>query len=154
MEPGIQRITFGKHCGKTFEEVRCQEKGYCQWALRQEQPSGALKEFVQYLKSEPEVSTPRKRRMHDEPSSSAKRQRTGNLAADVAIIEGKDAKRLHWHLTRRLTSAMSRRQRPCQEDGHVKKTAKVDFGHVKKTATVDFGHIKKTALAISWACST
>ena len=36
------------------------------------------------------------------------------------------------------TATMSRRQRPCQEDGdHVKRTALF-----KKTATVDFSHVK------------
>ena len=62
-------------------------------------------------------------------------ERGANLLADRHTVRRTDA----------------RRQRPCQEDGHVQRTVAVDFGHVKetvlfmKTATVDFGHVKKTA---------
>ena len=80
------------------KEVRTSEDGYCQWALRHEQPSGALKEFAQCLKSEPKVATP-KRAAREEPSSSSKRRRTDDMAA-VTIAEGKDDTRLRWHLTR------------------------------------------------------
>ena len=62
-------------------------------------------------------------------------ERGANLLADRHTVRKTDA----------------RRQRPCQEDGHVQRTVAVDFGHVKetvlfmKTTTVDFGHVKKTA---------
>ena len=32
------RITFGRHAGKTFEEVRLTDKGYCARPRRQEHP--------------------------------------------------------------------------------------------------------------------
>ena len=46
-----QLITFGKHTGKTFLFVAKNDTGYCTWAKKQENPSGPLAVFVEYLKS-------------------------------------------------------------------------------------------------------
>eukprot|EP00930_Biecheleria_cincta_P041766 TRINITY_DN28688_c0_g1_i1.p1 TRINITY_DN28688_c0_g1~~TRINITY_DN28688_c0_g1_i1.p1 ORF type:complete len:457 (+),score=68.92 TRINITY_DN28688_c0_g1_i1:84-1373(+) len=43
-------INFGKHKGKRYEEVREEDPGYCSWALKQAQPTGALAKFVDWLK--------------------------------------------------------------------------------------------------------
>eukprot|EP00746_Dinoflagellata_sp_MGD_P136097 gnl/MRDRNA2_/MRDRNA2_70080_c0_seq1.p1 gnl/MRDRNA2_/MRDRNA2_70080_c0~~gnl/MRDRNA2_/MRDRNA2_70080_c0_seq1.p1 ORF type:complete len:761 (-),score=134.83 gnl/MRDRNA2_/MRDRNA2_70080_c0_seq1:12-2144(-) len=45
-------LTFGKHQGRTFVDVRNNEPDYVSWALRQADPSGYLKPFVDYLRSE------------------------------------------------------------------------------------------------------
>eukprot|EP00408_Alexandrium_pacificum_P025721 CAMPEP_0171195544 /NCGR_PEP_ID=MMETSP0790-20130122/21450_1 /TAXON_ID=2925 /ORGANISM="Alexandrium catenella, Strain OF101" /LENGTH=261 /DNA_ID=CAMNT_0011660757 /DNA_START=1 /DNA_END=786 /DNA_ORIENTATION=+ len=45
-----KQITFGRHAGKSYEEVRRTEPGYCRWALSQERPGGALAPFVRYLR--------------------------------------------------------------------------------------------------------
>ncbi|KAF4673333.1 hypothetical protein FOL47_010684 [Perkinsus chesapeaki] len=46
---GSMRITFGKHNGKTFEEVKGSDNGYCQWVLGQEQCNGQLALFKAFL---------------------------------------------------------------------------------------------------------
>lgn len=99
-ELSMQRFTFGKHRGKTYDEVRCSDKSYCTWALRQENPSGGLYEFVQYLNCIPETATHKRKESNEQPTFTAKRQRTSNAVHDVTTIEGEDAKRLRWHLTR------------------------------------------------------
>jgi uncharacterized protein (DUF3820 family) len=44
-------FAFGKHKGKSFQEVAELDQGYCDWAMRMDNPSGALKEFVEFLKA-------------------------------------------------------------------------------------------------------
>lgn len=44
-------IGFGKHKGKTFDEVASSDPGYCDWALKMDSPSAGLKDFVEFLKS-------------------------------------------------------------------------------------------------------
>lgn len=44
-------FAFGKHKGRTFAEVVESDQNYCAWALAQEKPGGALKDFVAYLQS-------------------------------------------------------------------------------------------------------
>ncbi|KAF4741821.1 hypothetical protein FOZ63_011289, partial [Perkinsus olseni] len=46
---GSTRIGFGKHNGKTFEEVATSDLGYCQWVLNQEGCNGQLALFKSYL---------------------------------------------------------------------------------------------------------
>lgn len=43
-------FAFGKHKGRSFEEVAREDAGYAEWALRMDSPSGALKDFVEFLK--------------------------------------------------------------------------------------------------------
>merc|ERR1711924_320753 len=45
---GKQIVDFGKYKGKTFAQVRAMDDNYCQWALNQDEPHGALLEFVHY----------------------------------------------------------------------------------------------------------
>eukprot|EP00931_Biecheleriopsis_adriatica_P063530 TRINITY_DN38492_c0_g2_i1.p1 TRINITY_DN38492_c0_g2~~TRINITY_DN38492_c0_g2_i1.p1 ORF type:complete len:750 (-),score=183.32 TRINITY_DN38492_c0_g2_i1:155-2404(-) len=47
---GNTTFKFGKHRGRTFEEVADSEASYCDWALRTENPSGALQDFVAFLR--------------------------------------------------------------------------------------------------------
>eukprot|EP00441_Pelagodinium_beii_P043767 CAMPEP_0197637374 /NCGR_PEP_ID=MMETSP1338-20131121/12620_1 /TAXON_ID=43686 ORGANISM="Pelagodinium beii, Strain RCC1491" /NCGR_SAMPLE_ID=MMETSP1338 /ASSEMBLY_ACC=CAM_ASM_000754 /LENGTH=708 /DNA_ID=CAMNT_0043209793 /DNA_START=30 /DNA_END=2156 /DNA_ORIENTATION=- len=42
-------FAFGKYRGRSFQEVANNEPGYCEWALRIDNPSGAMKEFVTFL---------------------------------------------------------------------------------------------------------
>lgn len=46
---GQQRIQFGRHAGKSFEELAQADPGYCRWALVQPNPSGQLAQFTEYL---------------------------------------------------------------------------------------------------------
>lgn len=46
-----KKITFGKHNGRSYEEMVEKEKGYCVWVLSQESPSGPMKDFKEWLKS-------------------------------------------------------------------------------------------------------
>jgi hypothetical protein len=48
---GTEIISFGHYEGKSFEEVRCGDKSYCAYVLRQNHPqSPAFKRFRNYLK--------------------------------------------------------------------------------------------------------
>ena len=47
---GSSTLPFGKHRGKTFDHVLANEPDYCRWALGADSPTGALKEFQDWLK--------------------------------------------------------------------------------------------------------
>lgn len=53
---GSMEIAFGKHRGKTYEEVYTSEKGYCVWAVSTVEASGdadgPLADFAAYVKSQ------------------------------------------------------------------------------------------------------
>ena len=49
---GNTRLGFGKHRWHTFAHVKANEPDYVAWALRQKGPSGALRTFVDYVRSE------------------------------------------------------------------------------------------------------
>eukprot|EP00747_Dinoflagellata_sp_TGD_P216943 gnl/TRDRNA2_/TRDRNA2_89409_c0_seq2.p1 gnl/TRDRNA2_/TRDRNA2_89409_c0~~gnl/TRDRNA2_/TRDRNA2_89409_c0_seq2.p1 ORF type:complete len:292 (-),score=49.85 gnl/TRDRNA2_/TRDRNA2_89409_c0_seq2:42-917(-) len=54
-EPGEtaeKKLTFGKHRGRTFADMKDNEPEYVSWALSQSEPSGALADFIGYLKAE------------------------------------------------------------------------------------------------------
>jgi hypothetical protein len=51
-------FAFGKHQGKTFQQVAESEPGYCKWALKQAEPGGALKDFVAFLRARNPDSAP------------------------------------------------------------------------------------------------
>lgn len=51
-------FSFGKHRGKTFEEVASSDAGYCDWALKMDNPSAGLKDFVEFLKSRAGSASP------------------------------------------------------------------------------------------------
>eukprot|EP00747_Dinoflagellata_sp_TGD_P021778 gnl/TRDRNA2_/TRDRNA2_128694_c1_seq1.p1 gnl/TRDRNA2_/TRDRNA2_128694_c1~~gnl/TRDRNA2_/TRDRNA2_128694_c1_seq1.p1 ORF type:complete len:199 (+),score=20.35 gnl/TRDRNA2_/TRDRNA2_128694_c1_seq1:32-628(+) len=44
-------LTFGRHRGRTFADVKANETGYVSWALSQPAPSAHLQAFVEYLKT-------------------------------------------------------------------------------------------------------
>ncbi|CAJ1403679.1 unnamed protein product [Effrenium voratum] len=46
---GSTVFMFGKHKGRSFQEVAQSEPSYCAWALKMESPSGALQDFVTFL---------------------------------------------------------------------------------------------------------
>mmetsp|Transcript_86283 Transcript_86283/g.243119 ORF Transcript_86283/g.243119 Transcript_86283/m.243119 type:complete len:741 (+) Transcript_86283:59-2281(+) len=48
---GAKAFTFGKHNGKSFEEVMNSESGYCDWVIKIESPTGAMKAFADFLRS-------------------------------------------------------------------------------------------------------
>merc|ERR1719203_2492094 len=48
---GGTTFVFGKHKGRTFKEVMDKERGYSEWALKQESPGGMLKDFCSFLQS-------------------------------------------------------------------------------------------------------
>ncbi|CAE7316757.1 unnamed protein product [Symbiodinium sp. CCMP2592] len=67
-------MTFGKHRGRTFEDVRLTESAYCAWALAQPTPSGGLIHFVQFLRQSdaPRLpATPQKRKRAAKPEAAA-----------------------------------------------------------------------------------
>ena len=47
-------IRFGKHNGKTYGQVRTQDKSYCDWVLKQKDVKGGMLYFQNYLKDAPE----------------------------------------------------------------------------------------------------
>ena len=51
-------FTCGKHSGRSFGDVRDNEPGYAQWALKQGSPSGGLLKFIDFINAP--VVTPRK----------------------------------------------------------------------------------------------
>lgn len=46
---GDQVMGFGKHRELTFQEVFDKQPGYCDWALKEREPGGRLKAFVEWL---------------------------------------------------------------------------------------------------------
>eukprot|EP00929_Paragymnodinium_shiwhaense_P047204 TRINITY_DN23941_c0_g1_i1.p1 TRINITY_DN23941_c0_g1~~TRINITY_DN23941_c0_g1_i1.p1 ORF type:complete len:335 (+),score=60.67 TRINITY_DN23941_c0_g1_i1:70-1074(+) len=48
---GLRRLTFGKHAGKTWQEMYDEFPGYCNWVLRQSQDdsSAELSDFAAYV---------------------------------------------------------------------------------------------------------
>jgi hypothetical protein len=50
-EAGQNIIEFGKHQGRTYSDVAATEPDYCEWAMRQRDPTLALEHFVDYLLS-------------------------------------------------------------------------------------------------------
>lgn len=57
MDSGAQKLTFGKHAGKSFAEVVGKDPGYCRWAQAQQKPSGPLEAFIRYIASSGTKST-------------------------------------------------------------------------------------------------
>jgi len=47
---GSKLMGFGKHKDLTYEETWIQQPGYCKWALEEENPSGRLEKFAEWLK--------------------------------------------------------------------------------------------------------
>jgi len=47
---GSSILSIGKHRGKTFDHMLAKEPDYCRWALGADSPTGALKEFQDWLK--------------------------------------------------------------------------------------------------------
>merc|ERR1719330_1289980 len=43
-------LQFGRHQGSTFEDVLRNDPGYCNWALRVQNPTGALRQFASWLR--------------------------------------------------------------------------------------------------------
>jgi hypothetical protein len=44
-------LPFGKHKGKTFEEIRRSDISYCNWVLQQDKTRGDMKIFQDWLKT-------------------------------------------------------------------------------------------------------
>lgn len=44
-------IKFGKHRGSSFAYVKANDRTYCNWAKKEENPTGQLYHFVQWLKN-------------------------------------------------------------------------------------------------------
>jgi len=43
-------LSFGKHTGKTFQEIKATDISYCNWVLKQSNTRGSMKEFQDWLK--------------------------------------------------------------------------------------------------------
>jgi len=46
-------IAFGKHEGRSFNDVWLNEPNYCEWALKKSWPQGGLRDFVEFLRQQP-----------------------------------------------------------------------------------------------------
>mmetsp|Transcript_85523 Transcript_85523/g.238699 ORF Transcript_85523/g.238699 Transcript_85523/m.238699 type:complete len:265 (+) Transcript_85523:59-853(+) len=44
------RFTFGRYQGQRYRDIHRGDPGYCQWALRVRHPSGALRDFIRWLR--------------------------------------------------------------------------------------------------------
>ena len=44
-------LPFGKHSGKTYEEIKSTDISYCNWVLKQTETRGHMKNFQDYLKN-------------------------------------------------------------------------------------------------------
>lgn len=42
-------VTFGKHNGKSYEEVYTTDQKYCDWVLTVDNPSGVMKSFSDFI---------------------------------------------------------------------------------------------------------
>mgnify|MGYP006433336443 CR=1 FL=1 len=54
MTEGQNRMKFGKHKGRTLQDVKDNEPGYASWVLKQEGSSGQLKEFQDFCRGKNE----------------------------------------------------------------------------------------------------
>mmetsp|Transcript_12532 Transcript_12532/g.28268 ORF Transcript_12532/g.28268 Transcript_12532/m.28268 type:complete len:742 (+) Transcript_12532:77-2302(+) len=54
---GQKTLAFGKHKGKTFEEVANDDKGYCQWVLKLQDASGNMKDFIDFVRSKQDAGS-------------------------------------------------------------------------------------------------
>jgi hypothetical protein len=50
-------LTFGRHIGKTFDDIKRTDVSYCNWVLKQVKPNGRLKEFQSWLQSHSHFAT-------------------------------------------------------------------------------------------------
>lgn len=49
-QPSEKELSFGKHRGKSFEEIVKTDISYCNWALKQTETRGVMKEFQEWLR--------------------------------------------------------------------------------------------------------
>lgn len=49
-QPSGKVLTFGKHRDKSFEEIVRTDISYCNWALKQTETRGVMKEFQEWLR--------------------------------------------------------------------------------------------------------
>lgn len=80
--PVADRFSFGKHSGKTFGEVAGTDAGYCSWARENQNPTGQLRDFINFLAQRASDSTC--------PTSSTNSKRSVEVLGSVA---NNDAKR-------------------------------------------------------------
>ena len=80
-------FAFGKHRGRTFEDVALSDASYCTWAVNMENPSGQLKEFAMFLKR---VHKKTPKAAPSAPSAPPARAfatpQKGQLPADVTLV--------------------------------------------------------------------
>ena len=50
MNSGATVVTFGKHNGRTYDDIKRMDVAYCNWILKQMEVSGRMKEFQIWLK--------------------------------------------------------------------------------------------------------
>jgi len=43
-------LQFGKHSGKTYDEIRRSDISYCNWVLKQQDTRGSMKDLQDWLK--------------------------------------------------------------------------------------------------------
>ena len=44
-------LPFGKHMGKTYEQIKNTDISYCNWVLKQNETRGHMKNFQDWLKA-------------------------------------------------------------------------------------------------------
>ena len=44
-------LSFGKHTGKTYEQIKSTDISYCNWVLKQTSTRGSMKNFQDWLKT-------------------------------------------------------------------------------------------------------
>ena len=50
MDSNSTTLSFGKHMGKTFSQIKQIDISYCNWVLKQPSTRGVMKEFQEWLK--------------------------------------------------------------------------------------------------------
>jgi hypothetical protein len=57
MDASNKVLSFGKHSGKTFGEIKLTDISYCNWVLKQISTRGSMKELQDWLKTQAKKAT-------------------------------------------------------------------------------------------------
>jgi 2-hydroxy-3-keto-5-methylthiopentenyl-1-phosphate phosphatase len=57
MDLAKKTLSFGKHMGKSFEDIKSTDISYCNWVLKQMNTRGSMKEFQDWLKQNARKAT-------------------------------------------------------------------------------------------------
>ena len=91
VSPGSTRLTWGKHKGKTYQEVLALDPGYAKWVcdqLKSETASNSLKDFGYYLMTQPGIHRGERPTMQKVETADETKARLEQLTQEVLQLRG------------------------------------------------------------------